>query len=79
MISHQLVNAEDAHVILDRFLTRNEKRRVHTFLMGLDDTIYDSIHSDILAHNPFLNLNKVYSILIQEKQVQTMTRGKEDN
>jgi len=31
-----------------------------------------------LAHDPLPNWNKVYSILIQEEQVQTMARGKED-
>jgi len=46
--------------------------------MGLDDTIYGTIRSNILAHDPLPNLNKVYSILIQEEQVQTMARGKED-
>jgi len=46
--------------------------------MGIDDTIYDTICSNILAHDPLPNLNKVYSILIQEEQVQTMTREKED-
>jgi len=40
---------------------------VHTFLMGLDDTVYDTVRSNILAHNQLLNLNKVYSILIQEE------------
>jgi len=46
--------------------------------MGLDDTVYDTIHSNILAHDPLSNLNKVYLILIQEEQVQTMVREKED-
>jgi len=46
--------------------------------MGLDDTIYGTIRSNILAHDPLSNLNKVCLILIQEEQVQTMTCGKED-
>ena len=61
--------------ILDK---KREEERVHTFLMGLDDTIYGTIRSNILAHNPLLNLNKVYAILIQEERVQSMTRVKED-
>jgi len=58
--------------------TKREEKIVHTFLMGLDDIIYDIIRSNILAHDPLLNLNKVYSILIQKEQVQTMACGKED-
>jgi len=50
--------------ILDK---KREEKRIHTFLMGLDDIIYNTIRSNILAHDPLLNLNKVYSILIQEK------------
>jgi len=46
--------------------------------MGLDGTVYDTIRSNVLAHDPLSNLNKVYSILIQEEQVHTMTHGKED-
>jgi len=57
---------------------KREEEMVHTFLMGLDDTVYGAVRSNILAHDPLPNLNKVYSILIQEEQVQTMARGKED-
>jgi len=46
--------------------------------MGLDDKVYDTVRSNILAHDPLPNLNKVYSILIQEERVQTMACGKED-
>ena len=59
--------------ILDK---KREEEMVHTFLMGLDDTVYDTVRSNILAHNQLLNLNKVYSILIQEEWVQIMVCGK---
>jgi len=65
----------DLGSIIDK---KQEEERVHTFLMWLDDTVYDTIRSNILAHDPLPNLDKVYSILIQEKRVQTMARGKED-
>jgi len=57
---------------------KREEERVYTFLMGLDDTIYGTVHSNILAHDPLRNLNEVYSIPIHEERVQTMTYGKED-
>jgi len=65
----------DLGSILDK---KREEERVHTFFMGLDDTIYDIVHSNILVHDPLPNLNKVYSILILEKRVQTIACGKED-
>ena len=55
-----------------------ENDRVHLFLMGLDDNLYGTVRSNILAQDPLPNLNKVYSILIQEERVRTFTRGKED-
>jgi len=45
--------------------------------MGLDDTVYDTVCSNILAHDLLPNLNKVNLILIQEG-VETMSCGKED-
>jgi len=65
----------DLGSILDK---KREEERVDTFLMGLDDIVYDTVHSNILAHNQLPNLNKFNSILIQEERVQTMARGKED-
>jgi len=65
----------DLGSILDK---KQEEERVHTFLMGLDDTVYDIVCSNILPHDPLPNLNKVYSILIQEERVQTMAYEKED-
>ena len=56
----------DLGSILDK---KREEKRVHTFLMGLDDTIYGTVHSNILAHDQLSNLNKFNSILIQEERV----------
>ena len=46
---------------------KREEERVHTFLMGLDETVYDTVRSNLLAQDPLPNMNKVYSILIQEE------------
>ena len=51
-------------LILDK---KREEERAYIFLMGLDETLYGTVCSNILAHNPLSNLNKVYSILIQEE------------
>lgn len=55
-----------------------EKEKVHQFLMGLDETLYRMIRSNILAQDPLLSLNKVYSILVQEKRVRTISHRKEE-
>jgi len=56
----------DIGSIIDK---KQEEEIVHIFLMGLDDTIYDTIRSNILVHDPLPNLNKVCSNLIQEERV----------
>jgi len=60
------------------FEKNREVERVHTFLMGLDETAYETVYSNILAQDPLPNLNKVYLILIQEERVRTVARGKEE-
>jgi len=47
-------------------------------LMGLGETVFGTVRSNILAQDPLPNLNKVYWILIQEERVRDMTRGKEE-
>ena len=51
---------------------------MHLFLMGLDENMYRTVRSNILAQDPLPNMNKVYSILVQEKRVKTIARGKEE-
>ncbi|GJY26667.1 hypothetical protein Tco_0401393 [Tanacetum coccineum] len=46
--------------------------------MGLDKNVYGTTRSNILGQVPLPNVNKVYSTLIQEEQVKTMTRDKDD-
>ncbi|KAK3028580.1 hypothetical protein RJ639_039271 [Escallonia herrerae] len=57
---------------------KREEEKVHQFLMGLDETIYGTVRSNVLAQDPLPNLNRVYSTLIQEEKVKTIARGKEE-
>ena len=57
---------------------KREEKKVHLFLMGLDEHMYEMVRSNILAQDPLPNMNKVYSIHIQEEQVKTITRHKEE-
>ncbi|GJX99308.1 retrovirus-related pol polyprotein from transposon TNT 1-94 [Tanacetum coccineum] len=58
------------------FAKKQEEEKVHTFIMGLDESVYGTARSNILAQDPLPNLNKVYLILIQEERVNTMMRRK---
>ncbi|KAF7825139.1 retrovirus-related Pol polyprotein from transposon TNT 1-94 [Senna tora] len=44
-----------------------EEDKVHLFLMGLDASVFGTLRSTILALEPLPDLNKVYSLLIQEE------------
>jgi hypothetical protein len=57
---------------------RREEERCHVFLMGLDDGMYGTVRSNLLATDPMPSLNKMYSILVQEERMRSITRGKEE-
>ena len=46
--------------------------------MGLDDVLYGTVRSNLLATNPLPSLNRVYATLIQEKRVKEISRTKEE-
>ncbi|GAU34891.1 hypothetical protein TSUD_144220 [Trifolium subterraneum] len=57
---------------------RREEEKVHQFLMGLDDVLYGTTRSSLLATDPLPSLNRVYATLIQEERVKTIARSKEE-
>ena len=52
---------------------------MHRFLMGLDETVYGTVRSNLLTQDPLPSLNKVYSKLVQEECVRTVVCGKEEH
>ncbi|KAI5445094.1 hypothetical protein KIW84_013375 [Lathyrus oleraceus] len=42
--------------------------------MGLDDTLYGTVQSNLLAQDPLPTLNKVYATLVQEERLRGITR-----
>ena len=57
---------------------KQEEKRVHQFLMGLDEDGYGTVRSNILSTEYLLNLNLVYVMIVQQERVRTMTRTKEE-
>jgi hypothetical protein len=57
---------------------KREEEKIHQFLMGLDDALYGTVRSNLLAQDPLPTLNKVYATLIQEERLRTVTRTAED-
>ena len=46
--------------------------------MGLDEEVYDTVHSNILSTEPLLNLNRAYAMVAQQERMRTVTRTKEE-
>ncbi|XP_021886856.1 uncharacterized protein LOC110806350 isoform X2 [Carica papaya] len=57
---------------------KREEEKMHLFLMGLDETIYGTVRSNILAQDPLPSLNRVYATLVQEERMKIIARGKEE-
>jgi hypothetical protein len=57
---------------------RREEEWVHQFLMGFDDAVYGTVRSNLLATDLLPYLNRIYSTMIQEERVRTITRAKEE-
>ncbi|KAJ0040327.1 hypothetical protein Pint_27971 [Pistacia integerrima] len=56
---------------------RREEERLHQFLMGLDDSTYGTVRSNILNTEPLPNLNRAYAMIVQEEWVRHITLGRE--
>ncbi|CAN7139453.1 unnamed protein product [Brassica rapa subsp. narinosa] len=55
-----------------------EKIRLHQFLMGLDNSRFGTSRSNLLSRQTELNLDSVYSQIIQEERHLNVMRGTDD-
>ncbi|KAJ4790588.1 Retroelement pol polyprotein-like [Rhynchospora pubera] len=61
-----------------KFAQEKEEERIHQFFMGLDE-VFGSIRTNILSMTPLPNLNRVYSMVIQEERHKTVIRGRAES
>lgn len=64
--------------ISNKITKKREEEKVHQFLMGLDDTLYEIVRSNLLAQDPLPTLNKLYATLVQEERLCEITRVTEE-
>lgn len=57
---------------------RREEEKVHQFLMGLDETSYGTVRSNLLAIEPLPALNKIYAVLVREERSKIVARATEE-
>ena len=82
----ELENYEQVHIctrevfkcnIGSHLENRREVEKVHQFLTGLDDTLYGIVRTNMTLVDPLRTLNRVYTILIQQERVNTITCAEE--
>ncbi|XP_072063916.1 uncharacterized protein [Arachis hypogaea] len=54
---------------------RREEEKVHQLVMSFDDVSYATMRSSILAIDHLPSLNRVYTMLIQEERMKTITKS----
>lgn len=64
--------------LANRLEKRNEDAKIHQFLMGLDDTLYENVRSTLLAAESLGNMNKVYASLIREERLRSASRTSDE-
>ncbi|KAJ4755428.1 Retroelement pol polyprotein-like [Rhynchospora pubera] len=55
-----------------------EEEKTRQFLMGLDDSVFGTVRSNILSMEPLPSLNKVYAVVIQEERHRSMARSQDE-
>jgi hypothetical protein len=56
-------------------MKEREEEKIHQFLMGLDDSLFENVRTNILSMDPLSNLSKVYSMAVQEERHRSIVRG----
>ncbi|XP_074306048.1 uncharacterized protein LOC141641276 [Silene latifolia] len=60
------------------FAKEREEEKVHQFLMGLDNTLYGQVHTNLLMEDPITSLSRAYALVLREERHSSMTKDKEE-
>lgn len=55
-----------------------EEDKLHQFLMGLDETVYGSVKSNLLSRDPLPTLDEAYNVLTQDEESKAVARMNEE-
>jgi hypothetical protein len=61
--------------LVGKLMKEREEEKIHQFLMGLDDSLFKNVRTNILSVDPLSNLSKVYSMAVQEERHRSIVRG----
>ncbi|XP_074271215.1 uncharacterized protein LOC141595141 [Silene latifolia] len=60
------------------FLKEKEEEKIHQFIMGLNDTLYNNIRSNLLMDDDLTSLNRVYGIVLREERHKAVIRIRDE-
>ena len=55
-----------------------EEERTHQFLMGLDDEVYGTVRSQVLAQDPLPSLDRIFNMIHQEENHKRLMLGRDN-
>ena len=64
--------------VTTEFIKEREEEKIHQFLMGLDDSVFGAVRTNILSMDPLPNLSKVYSVAVQEERHRSVVRARDE-
>ncbi|XP_074315833.1 uncharacterized protein LOC141652086 [Silene latifolia] len=62
----------------ESILKEREDEKVHQFLMGLDNSLYGHIRSNLLMEDEITSLTRAYSLVLREESHKAATKEKEE-
>ncbi|KAL9232807.1 hypothetical protein vseg_007872 [Gypsophila vaccaria] len=62
----------------ESILKEREDEKVHQFLMGLDNSLYGNIRSNLLMEDEITTLTRAYSLILREESHKAATKEMED-
>ncbi|XP_074271153.1 uncharacterized protein LOC141595079 [Silene latifolia] len=60
------------------FLKEKEEEKIHQFIMGLNDTLYNNIRFNLLMDDDLTSLNRVYGIVLREERHKAVIRIRDE-
>ena len=62
--------------VAGKFAADREEKKIHQFLIGLDDHLYATVRTNVMSQSPPTDLDRLYPTLVQEERLQDIARGK---
>lgn len=63
---------------IEDIIKEREEDKLHQFLMGLDESLYSSVKSNLLSRDPLPTLDEAYNVLVQDEESKLIGRMQEE-